>query len=205
MTHPLRSVGCISILAVSSACRKAPEVTERYYSLVLEAAEDAPPPKAPPHTSAPRVYIEPVVLPDFLRTRSLVLQVGSNELRPARYHHWGEPLDVSIRKVLTQDLAQAHPGLQVGHTHRDSAACTLTVDFDRFHATTDARVVVSGRYTLVREDTVQQNTFDVTQVQRGDGYTHAVKAMRRAVAELTTTLADAVAPCERTPETADSP
>lgn len=185
-------------LVVASAvllvgCRKPPTVENHYYSLVLEAAETRTPP--PPKASVARVDLVEVTVPDFLKSRSLVLQVSTNEVRHARSHHWGEPLDVSVGKVLAWDLGAALDGVDVAPGHGRGADCVLHLELDRFHATADARVLVSGRYTLVHGDRTHRRDFDVTQVQHGDGYTQTVKAMRRAVRALSEELQPVVAAC----------
>lgn len=185
---------CVLGAAVALAgCRKPPTLENHYYSLVLEAADDHP--VSARSVPAGRVDIVEVSMPDFLMSRSLVLQVNSNEVQHAKYHHWGEPLDAAVRKVLSRDLSAAHPSLDIAPGHGRGADCTLFIEFDRFHATGDARVFVSGRYTFVRGAEQVRQEFDVTRVQRGDGYTSAVKGMRQGVRALGEELGPLVARC----------
>ena len=139
-------------------------------------------------------------MPDFLMSRSLVLQVNSNEVRHAKHHHWGEPLHASVGKVLVRDLSEALPTLDIATGPGRKADCALHIELDRFHATDDARVLVSGRYTLHRGDERIRREFDVTQVQRGDGYTNAVRGMRRAVRALSEELRPVLAGCVAPPK-----
>jgi uncharacterized lipoprotein YmbA len=174
-------------------CAKKPIVENHYYSLVLEASEGRIPPERV-ETSA-RVDIITVTLPDFLKSRSLVLQVNTNEVTHAEQHHWGEPLDFGIRKILAWDLSAAIPTLDIAPGPGRDADCSLTVEFDRFHASNDARVLVSGRYTWTRGEALQRQEFDVSQVQYGDGYTSAVAGMRQAIEALSQVLQPVVAGC----------
>jgi len=174
-------------------CRKPPPVEQHYYSLVLEASQSRPAPE--PGTPTARVDLVEVNLPDFLMSRSLVMQVNSNEVKPARHHHWGEPLEVSLRKVLAADLSDALPQLDIAPGQGRGADCTLHLHFDRFHATHQARVAVSGRYVFRTEEQVLRREFDVSQVQQGNGYSHAVQAMRRGVAALAAELRPVVEGC----------
>jgi len=176
-----------------TGCAKPPLATNHYYSLVLEAAAGRPTPKGVP--SGARIDLVAVTLPDFLRSRSLVLQVNTNEVTHARHHHWGDPLDIAIRKVLAWDLSSELPDLDIAPGTGRDADCTLTLEFDRFHASNDARVLVSGRYTLTRGDHVSRREFDVSQVQQTDGYTSAVTAMRTALEALSDTMQPVVASC----------
>jgi len=185
----------LAVAALLVGCRKPPAIENHYYSLVLEASEDRP--IAERDAPKARIDLVEVTLPDFLRSRSLVLQVNTNEIRHASTHHWGEPLDVSVGKVLAWDLAAALPSLDIAPSHGRGADCTLFLELDRFHATGDSRVLVSGRYTFVQGDQIHRQEFDVTQVQHGDGYTNAVKTMRRAVRALSEELSPVLATCTR--------
>ncbi len=198
---PLVVLGVVVFGALTTACRKPPPVENHYYSIVLEATELPPAAGSQPPTA--RVDLLDVHLPDFLKSRSLVLQVNSNEVRHARHHHWGEPLHDGIRKVLARDLSVALPSLDIAPGPGHNADCTLQLDFDRFHATDDSRVVVSGRYTWNNGENTVRRDFDVTQVQHGDGYTNAVKAMRHAVRALSNELQPVVAGC--TPKSPKTP
>ena len=179
--------------ALLMGCAKKTVAQHHYYSLVLEAAEGRVPPTQ--GVSKARVDLVEVALPEFLKSRSLVLQVNSNEVSHAKHHHWGEPLDVAVGKVLAWDLAEALPSLDVAPRPGRGADCTLKVEFDRLHATGDSRVLVSGRYTLNLGERVVRREFDVTQVQHGDGYTSAVAGMRRAIDALSEQMRPAVARC----------
>jgi uncharacterized lipoprotein YmbA len=174
-------------------CAKKPIIENHYYSLVLEAAAGRTSPDHEP--AGVRVDLTEVTLPDFLRSRSLVLQVQSNEVIHAKHHHWGEPLDIAIQKVLAWDLSSALPALDIAAGSGRGADCTLTMEFDRFHASDDSRVLVSGRYTLTQGNRVSRREFDVSQVQHGDGYTSAVTGMRSALEALSETMRPIVAGC----------
>jgi len=186
--------------ALLVGCGKKLVVQDRYYSLVLEAAGDRS--LAVNGQPRARVDIVEVTMPDFLRSRSLVLQVSTNEVIHARHHHWGEPLDDAVRKVLAWDLAEAVPTHAITLGHGRNADCSLRLEFDRFHASEGAKVMVSGRYTLRQGDREVHREFDVTQVQRGDGYTAAVTAMRGALRTLSGQMQEVVAACVPPPEPA---
>lgn len=190
-------VQILAATALVAGCKKPPAIENHYYSLVLEASEDRAP--TPPAAGAGRVDVVAVHLPDFLLSRSLVLQVNTNEIRHAKHHHWGEPLDIAVRKVIAWDLAEDLPELTIAPGHGRGADCHLSFEFDRFHATDTARIVVSGRYELVQGDRVERREFDVTQVQRGDGYTSAIRGMRRALSELSDELSPQLAGCRPAP------
>ncbi|MBO86905.1 MAG: hypothetical protein CL927_16270 [Deltaproteobacteria bacterium] len=187
----------LAFVGLLVGCGKKLEVENHYYSLVLEAAEGQPP--AEPVAPKARVDLVAVDLPDFLRSRSLVLQVNTNEVLHARYHHWGEPLDIAVQKVLARDLSNALPKLEVAPGPGREADCTIALELDRFHASNSAQVLVSGRFVYTQHDQVTRREFDVSQVQEGDGYTSAVSGMRRALGALSRELASVVGACTPKP------
>ena len=62
--------------------------------------------------------------------------------------------------------------------------CELRLQFDRFHATDDARVLVSGRYWLRSVDGNASREFDVSQTLDTSGYASAVSTLRRSLGSL---------------------
>ncbi|PTX97886.1 PqiC family protein [Opitutus sp. ER46] len=50
------------------------------------------------------VRLRPVELPSYLRTRSLVVRRGDNEIQLRDFARWGEPLELGIARVLREDL-----------------------------------------------------------------------------------------------------
>lgn len=179
--------------ALAMGCGKKLDVQNHYYSLVLEAADQGLPPQ--PTDPRARVDLVAVHLPDFLQSRSLVLQVNPNEVIHARHHHWGEPLDLAILKVLARDLSTAMPAYEVVPGPGREADCALELELDRFHASNGARVLVSGRFLYTQGGTVMRREFDVSQVQQADGYTGAVSGMRGALAALSAELVPVLSGC----------
>ena len=95
-----KSAVFVSLLGVA-ACTSAP-VEEHHYSLVLDALNGSNAVQSS-ETDA-TLAVTSITLPEYLRSNNLVMQVGSNEILPARRHFWAEPLDDSIKRVLAYDL-----------------------------------------------------------------------------------------------------
>ena len=173
----------LSAVGLLMACGgKTVIVEDHYYSLVLEAAADR---EVPARSSTEGlVILTEVVLPDFLMLRNLTLQTSSNEIDIAKHHHWADPLDESVQKVLIWDLSAQLPALDITRSAVADADCTLAVEFDRLHADSSGHVLASGRYTLTRNEHSTRHEFDVSQPLRADGYTAAVTGIRQALAAL---------------------
>lgn len=174
-----RTVVFASILGVA-ACSSTP-VEEHHYSLLLDALSDSEV-VVSTDTDATLV-VTSIVLPEYLRSNNLAMQVGDNEVLPARRHFWAEPLDESIKTVLANDLDRLLPDIAV-RSEPSTDTCSLSVQFDRFHVTDAARVVASGRYTLLSPDGRIDRNFDASRSLPIGGYVNAVGELRNSVGEL---------------------
>ena len=135
----------VALALTVAACGSTPP-EDRYYSLVLEAADDGV--VETNGNAAITVALGRIDLPAFLDTRAMALQTGQNEIELAQHHFWAEPLDEAIGKVLVRDITESTMNIDIVRSAQVDADCELSVEFDRFHATDDTRVLSSGRYWL---------------------------------------------------------
>lgn len=197
--------GLIVLLAsVVAACASTPPA-DTYYSLVLEAADEGA--VEPNDDAVSQVVLSMVGLPAFLDSRAMVLQVGPNEVQSAQHHFWAERLDEAIAKVLVRDIMNASDTIFLPNTSQSDGACELRLQFDRFHATDDARVLVSGRYWLRSVNGNASREFDVSQILGTSGYASVVSALRHSLGSLGRELGSQIASNEgcRKPEPAPNP
>ena len=54
-----------------------------------------------------RIGLKPVELPAYLRSRALVVRMGTNEIHFADYDRWAEPLDQGISRLVKETLSSA--------------------------------------------------------------------------------------------------
>jgi len=177
----IRHIAAIVILCGLIACGSTP-IEDHYYSLVLAADDSAA--RAVVSSVNAHLLIGPVELPDFLDQRGIAIQTGSNQVRMANHHFWAEPLEEAIAKVLVRDIARTTSGVSVD---RDAGRwsgpgdCRVRIEFDKFHATSDSRVVASGRYWVSSGEEIVRQEFAVSQTLSADGYAHAVAALRESL------------------------
>jgi uncharacterized lipoprotein YmbA len=106
---PRISVGILLplCLLLVSACNVVPAAQgdfTRYYLL------SAPPPPASTVVAAPRGFslgLRSIDVPEYLRTRSIVVRQGANELKLDEYDRWAEPLEAGITRILRAGLVAA--------------------------------------------------------------------------------------------------
>jgi uncharacterized protein len=194
----MRRIAVFVVVGGLSACASTP-LEDHYYSLVLAADETAA--TAVAGSANAYLVVGPVELPDFLEQRGIAIQTGSNQIRTANHHFWAEPLREAIAKVLARDIARATSGVTVD---RDAGRwtgpgdCRVRIEFDKFHATSDSHVVVSGRYWVLSGDAIARQEFAVTRILSTDGYAHAVTALRAALGTVAEQISGTVAgdsPC----------
>ncbi len=186
-----RNVVAIVVLGLT-ACASSP-VEDHYYSLVL-AADDV---VVTDDAEAARAHliVGPVQLPEYLNRRGLTIQIDSNQIQMANHHFWAEPLEEAISKVLVRDIAHLTSGVMVDRDAgrwTDTGDCRLRVEFDKFHATNESRVVSSGRYWVSSSGSSVTKEFAVTQTISADGYAHAVEALRRSLGLLANQISDTI-------------
>ena len=178
----------IIVLLGLMACGSTP-VEDHYYSLVL-AADDV---MAPVRTEASTAHliVGPVRLPEYLNRRGLAMQIDANQIQTANHHFWAEPLEEAISKVLVRDIADLASGVTVDRDAgrwTDAGDCRLRIEFDKFHATDQSRVVSSGRYWVSSSDADVKQEFAVTQTLSADGHAHSVAALRQSLRALATQI-----------------
>ena len=169
-----------------AACASQPK-EDHYYSLVLAADGDAALSNA--DSTDARIIVGPIQLARYLDQPGLAMQTGTSQIQSANHHFWAEPLDEAIAKVLVRDISQQSAVLAVERdTGRWTAkdGCLLRVEFDKFHATDESQVVVTGRYWIhdSKRAEIAKREFDIVQTLSADGYPQAVRQLRVSLARL---------------------
>lgn len=176
-------------IGLLQACASSPTDRVKYYSLSLNSSEVTHQSIKHVNQHASRIVVGPVQLPKFLRQDKLIMQVGTHEIYNANFHRWAEPLEESIAKVLVQTLNQDNTHFSFSRIFpqwRTSAKFNLKLEFEKFHATDNAEIVVSGRYWLYDDQSNLKidQTFTITDTLTQDGYAHAVEKLQDALSQL---------------------
>lgn len=180
------SIAFVLLLLSLSACSSQP-AKDQYYSLILQAGDATT--SARSGAAKAQLIVGPIQLARYLDQPGLAMQLGANQIRIANHHFWAEPLDEAIGKLLVHDISSQVDEIAVDRDAgrwTDDGDCRLRVEFDRFHATQDSRVVTTGRY-WVRDNSSGKSTkreFDLVRPLSDDGYSHAVRQLRATIASL---------------------
>lgn len=155
----LSSLTALALVACSSS------LTLRYYQLPQPAATTVA-----VATTAPVLYVEPVMVAAFLNTNALILQTSAVEFHKTTQHQWAEALDQQLQRALVNGLQQALPGYRVTSQQPGSNAVRLLVQVEQFHGQQQGIALVSGRFHLLKGDQVQSQSFQLQLPQPQEGY-----------------------------------
>ncbi len=143
-----------------------------------------------------------VDVPAYLKRSELIVQVGPQELRPARYHRWAEPLDQGVRRYLRDRLSTAL-GTNIEMNARLRRLWDLQIDvaIEELHGTLDGRALLSASYTIVRlaePEQIKRGRMRVNESQSQDGYAGLVDVQSRLLDELARRIATDVSALDET-------
>jgi uncharacterized lipoprotein YmbA len=185
----LRLSGLLLALLLS-ACASSPEM--RFYTLNVVA------PKAP--SSAPAagspVRVVRVTIPGELDRTQLVRRVDANRLQIAELDRWAAPLDETILRVLSADLAARLPaGTVVSAADSAGTSRALSVDIQEFSGDASCAVTLRAAWFLTpTAGTSAQGTADVRVPASGACATSSLPAtMSEALAQLSDQIAASIA------------
>lgn len=166
---------------------------------VLRAQSLAAVPDTPSEPLALRVG--PGRVADYLNSTPIVVNEGSNRIRRLDLHHWAEPLDRGVNRVLIEDLTQLLPSATVttssevaGHDR----ACQLRYTVTRLEGELDQDVFLDVSWSL-REpgsnrtltEATSQFTVPASGLNQGvEGY---VMRLSSTLAQWSRSVAEAIA------------
>ena len=140
------------------------------------------------------VKLKKIILPDYLKQRSLVVQTSSATLHFSTSHVWAEPLNKSLRQALSAALWRENRILMVpDDVYSGTYPHTgLYIQIDDFLSTYDGEVLIKGQYWLDNVENPQVQHFDFRQVLQEDGFEHAVEKMRILMSDLASAISSDV-------------
>ncbi|MDQ8186577.1 PqiC family protein [Pelagicoccus sp. SDUM812002] len=160
-------------VVVLVGCQSRPAAEVHYYLL------------QPSVNDLPREFVEVanIELPAYLKSSSVMLGVSDNEIRPAQYHLWSEPMEEGMRRVLEAELVS-----RLKYVDREVVPMKIDLKVELFHATASGRVILKGVWRI-RGDDAQRSAFSIQMGIGEGGYPAAVRAHVSALASLTDEIA----------------
>ena len=121
-------------LVLVGACSSSPPT--RFFTLSDIA------PEAPPPGGVGWVRIVGVTIPGEIDRPEVVRRIGPNQLSIAGYDRWAAPLDQTIRRVLSDDIARRVPSPAPGQQY------PVSVDIHEFYGDGSCNVTLRAAWTL---------------------------------------------------------
>jgi uncharacterized lipoprotein YmbA len=179
--------------AIAAGCSSSPPL--RYYTLTevpatdrLSAAGDTMP-----------VRLDRVTIPTELDRSQLVRRIDATRLQIIDGERWAAPLEDTIRRVLSGDLAARLPPNMVANPNEPSIGekrQSLSVDIAEFYGDATCAVTLRASWVLKQPDSQSsRGTEEATIPTSGDctGAGAVPTAMSQALAQLSDRIAAAVA------------
>jgi uncharacterized protein len=124
----------ITALVFVGACSSSPPT--RFFTLSVTT------PEAPPPGGVGWVRIVGVTIPGEIDRPEVVRRIGPNQLSIAGFDRWAAPLDQTIRRVLSDDIARRVPSPAPGQQY------PVTVDIHEFYGDGSCNVTLRAAWTL---------------------------------------------------------
>lgn len=184
--------GVLWAVVLAAGCFAAHPDPTRFYVLAPMAGEDA---VAPAAASRPVVLgLGPISLPRYLDRSELINRVGANEIQPARFDRWAEPLHQQIARTLAENLTVLGVVSRVVHypwyRSRDQDV-VLELDVQRFERDGANHALLSARWRLRCPGGEAFRAADATLVDAATSLDAAAtaEALSRQLAELSRRIA----------------
>ena len=137
------------VVVLAAGCFAAHPDPTRFYVLTPMSGEDG---VAPASAPAPVVLgLGPISLPRYLDRSELMNRVGANEVQPARFDRWAEPLHLQIARTLAENLMALGAVSRVVHhpwyRSRDQDV-VLELDVQRFERDAANHALLAARWRL---------------------------------------------------------
>lgn len=190
-------IGAITVTA--SACSFLSPQTDhsRYFVLQPIAGSDG----ASNATASPSriltVGLGPITIPPYLDRPEVLTRLSDTEFSVSDTDRWAEPLDLSVSRVLAQDLASDLSGVDIipfPWSRRTQIDYRISVDFRRLERTADSKAEVQALWTLYpgQGNSFIQRSVSTASGSAGDDQRSASAALSRGIAQVSREIADAL-------------
>jgi uncharacterized lipoprotein YmbA len=171
-------------------CSSSPP--DRHFYLLRGEATDSGVSPAP----AKLVGIGRVTIAAYLDRAGVVVQTGSREIRPARFHEWGEPLDNGVRHYLRSELVD-RLGYEVASDvlYRDAWDYRVDISIETLHGSLSDGAWINAGFVVSEvsgnQATVAGRVIEHERLTR-DGYPGLIDAHTRLLDQLAAAIETAL-------------
>lgn len=124
----------------------------------------------------------------YIEQPGLVLATGDGRVHAARNHLWAEPLQVSLRRYLANEIAQAS-GRQVSETVVATTSTRIDVTIDQLHGDGLGSALLVAYWEVEAGGEARRFQFAERQALANDGYDALVQAEESLLRQLAGAIA----------------
>jgi uncharacterized lipoprotein YmbA len=168
-----------------------------FYTLSEVSSTAAPPRNAAGNTTP--VRLDRVTIPTELDRAQIVRKIDATRLQFLENDRWAAPLDDTIRRVLSNDLAARLPPGLIADPNEPAVGekrQSLSIDVQEFYGDSSCAVTLRAAWVLKATDTQSSRGTEDVQVPASSGCAGAESlppAMSQALAQLSERIAAVIA------------
>ena len=142
------------------------------------------------------IGLGPITLPRYLQRSEVITRLNDNEFSASDNDRWGEPLEASVARVLTQDLNSDLPNSQIvpfPWSKKTALDYKISVEFSRLERTADGKTVVQALWSVRTgndKQLVQKTTTAVGSA--GNDQSSASAALSQGIGQVSREIANTV-------------
>ena len=141
----MRTTAILLGVAMLAACSGTPIQTQ-YYLLRTD-----PPSKTRDLSPSKEFAVGRVMVAPYIDQAGLILEKGSGEIHPARYHQWAEPMPEALRHLLRVEVSRALD-VDLFPSEISEADTFFDVRIDQLHGTENGEAVLVAYWGVRRKD-----------------------------------------------------
>jgi len=173
--------------ALLAACSSQPQQITNY----LLRAEI--PTTSGKQLAASTVAFNGVRVATYIEQPGLVLATGDGQIHAARNHQWVEPLQVSLRRFMANEVSSAS-GIDVSATVLPSTETRINLTIDQLHGDGQGSALLVAYWDVEAGGQISSFEFAQRQTLTSDGYAALVRAEEALLRQLAAAIAATVAP-----------
>lgn len=178
---------CLLAAALLAACSGQPQQTSTY----LLRAEVVP--SSGEQLAASTVALAGIRVATYIEQPGLVLASGDGRIHAARHHQWAEPLQLSLRRFLANEVSSAS-GIDVSANILPTTTTRVDVVIDQLHGDGEGSALLVAYWMLESAGDTRSFRFAERQSLSSDGYDALVRAQEALLRQLAAAIAATIEP-----------
>lgn len=183
----MRYIFLFAAAALLAACSSQPQQTASYLLRTEVPATSGT------QLAASTVAFNAIRVATYLEQPGLVLATGDGQVHAARNHQWAEPLQVSLRRFLANEVSAAS-GMDVSASVLPTTTTRVNLTIDQLHGDGRGSALLVAYWDIETGGKISSFEFAQRQTLASDGYTALVQAEEALLRQLAAAIAATIKP-----------